>query len=180
MMEDEFESGEAFPATLWACSGPGEGTADAAGGPATTAAGALVSEEIGLSVSAAADVGAAGFPGAVFDSCATRVAGALRSDLGFNRLAAGAGTAANDDSERGPLEFVGVAAAGALVVTSEGEFELPAGWVFLPDRYRDGPSGGGGFGAGAGEAACFFWAFASNSSFGNGGISTGQGAALTE
>ena len=166
--------------TIWVCSGPGEGTADAGGGPATTAAGALVSEEIGLSLSAAAGVGAAGFPGVAGDSCAARVAGELVSDRGLASPEAGAGFVTDDDSERGALEFVGVATAGALVVKSAGEFELPAGWVFLPDRYRDGPTGGGGFGAGVGEAACFFWAFASSNSFGNGGISTGQGAALTE
>src|SRR5207247_2160205 len=51
-----FESGDAFADTISACSGLGEGTADAAGAPATTAAPALVSEEISLSPSAAAGI----------------------------------------------------------------------------------------------------------------------------
>src|SRR5215831_12555631 len=125
MMEDEFESGEAFAVTLWLCAGPGEGMADAAGDSATTAAGALVIEEIDLSSFAVAEIGAAGFPAVVLDSCASRAGGALGSGAGFNRLAAGAGLVADDDSERGAPEFVGVTAAGALVVMRAESFELP-------------------------------------------------------
>src|SRR5205823_5349458 len=86
-----FESGDAFADTIWVCSGFGEATADAAGGPTTTAAPALVSEEISLSPSAAAGIGAGRVPGVVFDSCASRVAGALTSDPGLNRLVPGVG-----------------------------------------------------------------------------------------
>ena len=179
MVEDGFESEGTVVVSILTGSGLGDaGTADAAGGSARTAAGALVGEEIGVRLSVAAVVNAAGLRGVAFDSCASGVAGAVMSDLGFNKLAAG--LVGDEDSGRGAFEFVGVAAAGALVVTNAGEFELPAGWAFLPDRYREGPIGRGGFGAGVGEAASFFGAFASGSSFGNGGKSTGKGAAFTE
>ena len=126
-MEVEFESGGTFADTISAGSILGEGTAGNADGSATTAAAVLVSKEVSVAPSVAAGVNEAGLTGVVFDSCASAVAGALMSDLGFNRLAAGAGLGGDDDSERGPFEFVGAATAGVLVFNIAGEFELPAG-----------------------------------------------------
>jgi hypothetical protein len=132
--EGEFESVDAFAEMVWVGSGLGESTAGEADVSTTPAAAVLLSEATGLAPSLTGDTRAAGLPGVEFDSCAMEIAGALASDPGFNRLAADAGVGADDDSKRGALEFVGVATAGALVVKDAGEFELAAGWDFLPYR----------------------------------------------